>query len=314
MITLLNLVPYTDASVAPSPNHDARKSPAIHGIVLHATADSGNEAGTMSWMQAAKSGVSCHLYVNRGGQVTRFVGDHQRAWHAGKAWWRGTSDVNSITLGVEIANRNDGESYTDSQYSRVAEIAAHYCTQGLDLDDVVGHGSIAEDRRTDPQGWDWDRFRTLVLNLLQPLDVEGKLLNAYDRRTGRKRESGSGKPQALQRVSSSAHPASRIPHHDMKPVLCSKTIWLNGLTMLAAGTVLIGDFMDLAFEVGMTVPEEITMWLLFGVGVVNIVLRFRTSCPIGTCECEEHPPAEAKVRLAARAPVGDKGRAAAGPR
>src|SRR5688572_944273 len=155
MITLLNITPYTDAIVAPSPNHEARRAPAIEGIVLHATADEGNEAGTLSWLRSPRSRVSCHLVISRTGVATRLVGDQQRAWHAGASWWRGTSDVNSITLGIEIANRNDGEPYTDEQYRRVADIGAHYCRQGLSLNDMVSHGAIAEDRRTDPFGWDW---------------------------------------------------------------------------------------------------------------------------------------------------------------
>jgi len=97
VITLLKLSPYTGDLVAPSPNHDARKAPAIEGIVLHATEDGGDEAYSLAWLRSPKSRVSCHLLVTRGGRVTRLVGDRQRAWHAGLSNWHGTSDVNSIT-------------------------------------------------------------------------------------------------------------------------------------------------------------------------------------------------------------------------
>ena len=167
MITLLQLKPYTGDVVAPSPNHGARRAPLIQGSVLHATADEGNEALTLSWMRSPKSRASCHLLVSRAGRVTRLVGDQQRAWHAGIARWRGTNDVNSITLGIELANRNDGEPFTDAQYGRVADIVAHYCRQGLSLDDVVGHWEIAAGRDADPLGWDWDRFRALVQHQLR---------------------------------------------------------------------------------------------------------------------------------------------------
>jgi len=167
VITLTKLRPYTGDIVAPSPNHGARRAQVIEGIVLHATADAGDEAGSLSRLCSPESRASCHLMVSRSGEVTRLVGDRQRAWHAGGSQWRGKRDVNSVTLGIEIANRNDGEPYTDAQYGRVAEIVAHYCRQGLSLDDVVGHWEIAAGRDADPLGWDWDRFRALVQHQLR---------------------------------------------------------------------------------------------------------------------------------------------------
>lgn len=178
MITLLQLRPYTSDVVAPSPNHGVRKAQAIEGIVLHATQDAGNESRSLSWLRSPRSQASCHLLVGRDGRVTRLVGDQQRAWHAGAAQWRGKRDVNSVTLGVEIANRNDGEPYTDAQYARVADIVAHYCSQGLSLEDVVAHGEIAPRRRSDPLGWDWDRFRAMVQHQLRAPGVH----DPYDRR------------------------------------------------------------------------------------------------------------------------------------
>jgi hypothetical protein len=298
VIPLLKLTPYIGATVAPSPNHGARRAPAIEGIVLHATDDAGEEARTLSWMQSPRSQVSCHLLVSRSGEVTRLVGDQQRAWHAGLSTWRGTSDVNSITLGVEIANRNDGEPYPDAQYVRVAEVVAHYCRQGLTLDDVVGHADIAPGRRTDPFGWDWERFRTMVLDLLHGEDPDGRRA-IYDRRSAERVvaegaaavRTGAVPADALSSTRASApgskvtaaaaqrQPANGIP---AKPVLCSRTLWLNGLTVLATGSLIIGESLDLAFAMGLSFPQEITMWILFAVGVVNIALRFQTICPVGS--------------------------------
>jgi N-acetyl-anhydromuramyl-L-alanine amidase AmpD len=310
MIALLTLRPYASEAdvVVPSPNHGERKAPAIEGIVLHATADEGNEAGTLTWIVSPKSGVSCHLLVSRDGRVTRFVGDQQRAWHAGKSWWRGTSDVNSITLGIEIANRNDGEPYTDEQYCRVAEIVAHYCRQGLTLDDVVAHSDIAAERRTDPLGWDWNRLQCMVQEQLRPAEVA--LPAAYDRRSSERmaaenavevpatvvntetpaapRTTGSyvtPPPEEIaaapaRRISPASMQAPRPSRPVLKPMRCSRTLWANALTMLAAGSVIISESLDLATSVGLTVSERLTMWALFAAGFVNILLRLDTSCPV----------------------------------
>jgi hypothetical protein len=196
--------------------------------------------------------------------------------------------VNSITLGIEIANRNDGEQYPDEQYRRVAEIVAHYCRQGLVVDDVVSHAAIAEDRRTDPYGWDWVRFRALVRQQLQPAITSG--VSTYDRRSS-----------APVKIAAMTNP---------KPALCSRTIWLNGLTVLAAGSVIVGETLDLAFSIGLTVPEQITMWALFGVGVVNIILRFHTTCPIGSGENIERARPKATIRVTGQSTAYREGGAA----
>ena len=304
MIALLNLRPYTGDFVAPSPNQGSRRAPVIQGIVLHATADEGNEAGTLSWLRSPKSQASCHLLVSRNGRVTRLVGDRQRAWHAGLALWRGTHDVNSVTLGIEIANRNDGEPYTDAQYRRVAEIVAHYCRQGLSLDDVVSHGEIAAGRRTDPVGWDWDRFHAMVQQRLWPADFLPPLLPTAQAPAPVKeaapvvpvvasRVAAAPKPPvsamtaATARTSTVAAPKrGAVAMAASKPVLHSRTLWLNGFTVLASGGMLVGETLDLAHRVGITLPEVLTKWALFLVGLVNILLRLRTTQPL-SCGCSD---------------------------
>ena len=295
MITLLKLSPYTGDVAAPSPNHDARQAPTIEGIVLHATEDAGDEALSVSWLRSPKSRVSCHLLVSRTGRVTRLVGDRQRAWHAGVSWWHGTADVNSITLGIEIANRNNGEPFSDAQYDKVADIVAHYCAQGLSLSDVVSHAQIAEGRKTDPFGWDWDRLRTdvherLWLSAPRPTVVAtlpAPLPNAVATTAVRV------VPAPLPKVTM---PTKRpAPVTTPKHVLRSRTLWLNAAMVLAAGGMLTGDALNLAHTVGIHLPEYITKWALFVIGVVNIILRLRTSQPLicseGACKPKQAPPA-----------------------
>lgn len=291
MITLLKLSPFTGDAVSPSPNCDTRASSGIEGIVLHATADDGDEARTLAWLSSPKSRVSCHLMVGRAGRVTRLVGDRQRAWHAGLSWWRGTSDVNSITLGIEIANRNDGEPYTAAQYARVATIVSHYCAQGLSIDDVVGHEEIAEGRKTDPLGWDWDRFRAMVQNELwlanqPPVPAVTPGI-------------GGAKVTAIPAVPEAARlPNQQVPSiPNPKSMLKSRTLWLNLLTVLAAAGLLIPDAVDLAHRVGIQLSEELMKWALFVVGMVNIILRLRTTRPLTCTPSVEPVPAQ---RLANR--------------
>ena len=301
MISLLKLKPYAGDRVAPSPNRSARMAAGIRGIVLHATADEGHEALSLSWMRSPKSRVSCHLLVGRDGRVTRLVGDRHRAWHAGLARWRGTRDVNSITLGIEIANRNDGEPFTRAQYRRVADIVAHYCRQGLSLDDVVSHGAIAGGRKSDPRGWDWDHFRAMVRYRMRPARKRQRPAHASVHHASAHETSAphASAPHVSALLASATHagathagatPAgarliaaasSPLPRFGAsKPVLRSRTLWLNGMTVLASGGLLAADALDLAHRYGIEVPMDATKWALFGVGLVSIVLRLRTTQPL----------------------------------
>ena len=95
-------------------------------------------------------------------------------------------------------------------------------------------------------------------------------------------------------------------------MLRSRTLWLNGVTALAAGTVLMGDALDLAFSVGLNVPKELTKWILFGIGILNIILRLRTSQPVA-CSQRSEPSLEegGTIRMTTRTPPRDLGTVAA---
>ena len=164
MIPITRLVPLHAAIELNSPNHDSRPRArrGIRCVVLHATADGGRELGAEAWMCDPAAGVSAHLHFRRDGTVVRLVPDSMRAWHAGPSVWKELPGVNNFSLGWEIANRNDcREAYTDAQYDALARSAAHYVEQGLPLDAFVSHASVARPRgrKSDPCGFDWDRFR-----------------------------------------------------------------------------------------------------------------------------------------------------------
>lgn len=157
-----------DASVVKhSPNSDVRPAHVrgISCVVLHATADGGDEAGAEAWLSSAASQVSAHLHIRRDGTIVRLVSDVRRAWHCGRSSWRGIHDVNDFSLGWEMANRNDGrERYTDAQYESVTILAAHYIAEGLTLKAFLSHAEVAlpPGRKDDPRAFDWPRFVTML--------------------------------------------------------------------------------------------------------------------------------------------------------
>jgi N-acetyl-anhydromuramyl-L-alanine amidase AmpD len=185
-IALREVQSYPADRVRSSPNWRARPADvdAISVLVVHATADGGDEEGAETWMCNPSSKVSAHLHLRRDGTLTRLVVDRRAAYHAGTSDWRlypsglHVSNLNRISLGIEVANRNDGrEPYTAAQYDRLAAVVHHYCRQGLALENVCGHEHIAPNRKHDPgPAFDWARLRLDVLRLRHPdpaPDIDG---------------------------------------------------------------------------------------------------------------------------------------------
>ncbi|MHA1571879.1 MAG: N-acetylmuramoyl-L-alanine amidase, partial [Alphaproteobacteria bacterium] len=87
-----------------SPNHGPRPSDLpVDMLVLHYT---GMAEGTsaLDWLCRPQSEVSAHYLVEENGQVCQLVAEERRAWHAGVAAWRGQSDINGRSVGIEIVN------------------------------------------------------------------------------------------------------------------------------------------------------------------------------------------------------------------
>ncbi len=141
-------------------------------IVLHYT---GMETGAAALERlcdpAAK--VSSHYLVEEDGRIFSLVDEERRAWHAGRSHWRGITDVNSASIGIEIVNPGHEWGYRDfpeEQVCAVIRLVAalkdrHQVTRG----NVVGHSDIAPTRKKDPgERFPWSRLARLRLALPRP--------------------------------------------------------------------------------------------------------------------------------------------------
>jgi len=155
----------------PSPNFNARKLP-VSMIVLHYTGMV-DGAAALERLCDPVAEVSAHYLVDEDGTIHRLVAEDKRAWHAGKARWRGIEDVNSASIGIEIVNpghelgyRPFSEEQIDALIPLVARIKeSHGITRG----NVVGHSDIAPMRKQDPgELFPWNRLARLRLALPRP--------------------------------------------------------------------------------------------------------------------------------------------------
>jgi N-acetylmuramoyl-L-alanine amidase len=155
----------------PSPNFDERALP-VSMIVLHYTGMV-DAPSAIARLCDPESQVSCHYCVAEDGQILRMVNEEKRAWHAGASYWRGITDVNSASIGIEIVNpghefgyRPFPEEQIDALVPLVADIVGRH---GITRGNIVGHSDIAPTRKQDPgELFPWSRLAKLRLALPRP--------------------------------------------------------------------------------------------------------------------------------------------------
>ena len=150
-------------NVREAANHEPRRDDApIDILLLHYTGMvSGQEA--VSYLCSAESGVSCHYFIGEEGEIVQMVPEEMRAWHAGVSSWRGHTDINSRSIGIEIANPGHEYGYQPFPEAQMASVVA-LCRDilvrnAIPARNVVAHSDVAPTRKCDPgEMFDWKRL------------------------------------------------------------------------------------------------------------------------------------------------------------
>jgi len=140
----------------------------VRFLVIHYTA-----AGFSSSINALTGGnVSAHYlvpdptersYIQAGHKEMRIfnlVDEKERAWHAGISAWKGRTNINDTSIGIEIINQaqdHGGGQFTfpafnPQQVEAVKDLAANIIQRYPDISptNVVGHSDISVGRKSDP--------------------------------------------------------------------------------------------------------------------------------------------------------------------
>jgi N-acetylmuramoyl-L-alanine amidase len=137
--------------------------------------------------------VSAHYLIGEDGEVVRLVPEARRAWHAGRSYWRGVTDVNSASIGIELVNPGHEWGYREfprAQMEALLPLLARIVkTHDIARANVVGHSDVAPARKDDPgELFDWPllaRHRLALpipeVQLGDPFDNAGAVLLALER-------------------------------------------------------------------------------------------------------------------------------------
>jgi N-acetylmuramoyl-L-alanine amidase len=138
-----------------SPNWNERNGASVLFLVLHYTAMDTTEAA-IERLCDPKAEVSAHYVVGDDGTVYQLVAEDKRAWHAGVSFWDGHTDLNTTSIGIEIANTGD-VAYPKVQMDAVTILCQDIIKRNkIRSLYVVAHSDIAPDRKQDPGNlFDW---------------------------------------------------------------------------------------------------------------------------------------------------------------
>ena len=141
------------------PETDPPRQPDI--LILHYTAMTSAERA-LYWLTTPESNVSCHYLIAEDGEIFQMVREADRAWQAGLSSWQGDTDINSASIGIEIANggpMNPNPEFPPSQMHAVRDLSADICKRNhIPASRVLAHSDIAPGRKTDPGpffDWEW---------------------------------------------------------------------------------------------------------------------------------------------------------------
>ena len=145
----------------PSPNFDSREGQKIDMLVLHYTGMKTGR-GAIEKLCDTSAKVSAHYVVEEDGRVLQLVEEKDRAWHAGISFWRGNTNINQRSIGIEIVNPGHEYGYRPFTLAQMEAVIA-LCEDivkrhKIPARNVVGHSDVAPARKQDPGelfDWEW---------------------------------------------------------------------------------------------------------------------------------------------------------------
>ncbi len=143
----------------PSPNFGERREgvrPDL--VVLHYTAMQSAEAA-LERLCCLDHEVSAHYLIAEDGRIYQLVDEDMRAWHAGAGAWGAVTDVNSRSIGIELANPGDAPFAAPLMAALEALLVDILRRHAIPPERVIAHSDCAPLRKSDPgPRFDWRRL------------------------------------------------------------------------------------------------------------------------------------------------------------
>jgi len=118
-------------------------------VVIHHTAQNSCDS-TLRTFTLPRTAVSAHYVICRDGIVHHMLNDLLRAHHAGVSKWGNATDLNSMSIGIEIDN-NGFEPFTEAQMNSLLQLLERLKrAYNIPQANFIGHADVAPGRKVDP--------------------------------------------------------------------------------------------------------------------------------------------------------------------
>jgi N-acetylmuramoyl-L-alanine amidase len=174
--------------VVPSPNHGERRDGRRPDMILLHYTQMASATEALLRLCNPLAEVSAHYLVFEDGRVFQMVPEGRRAWHAGQGSWAGETDINSLSIGIEIANPGHAGGlppYPEEQIAAVIALVRDIAGRwGVRPERIIGHSDVAPARKEDPgEHFPWNALAAAGLgHWVEPLPIQdGRFFARGDR-------------------------------------------------------------------------------------------------------------------------------------
>jgi len=127
-------------------------------VVIHYTAMETTDAACVRLCDEAVE-VSAHYLISEQGDIIQLVDEDMRAWHAGAGAWGDVTDVNSHSIGIELANTGDAPFAAAQMDALEGLLGGVQVRWAIPAERIIGHSDMAPVRKLDPgPRFDWQRL------------------------------------------------------------------------------------------------------------------------------------------------------------
>ena len=150
-----------DCTISPAVNFGERVGEGVPDILLLHYTGMDSADGALKWLCMEESGVSCHYFVFEDGRIVQLLPESKRAHHAGVSYWQGDRDINSRSIGIEIANPGHSVELLPDFPKVQMEAVTALCRDIIQRHEikpefVLAHSDVAPNRKNDPgENFDW---------------------------------------------------------------------------------------------------------------------------------------------------------------
>ncbi len=139
----------------PSPNFGERRP---NMVIIHHTSNSDADDSLRTLRDPSRQ-VSAHYLIARDGRIFQLVDESKRAWHAGASYWGGMTDLNSVSIGIELDNAGE-QPYPETQIEALIALLRDLRQRWeIPVANFLGHGDVAPGRKVDPgRSFPWRRL------------------------------------------------------------------------------------------------------------------------------------------------------------